>query len=135
MKVKSILKETISKKYGYIRRVEVWDDSDYGGDGNLEVISYYSKFDLSYIGSKRDTMFLCKRKGLTKIQRNIGFNEQEQKWYGWSHRAIFGFGIGDKLFIKRFGNDKTHFAKHGRKTITKLTEAKLAAKRFASSVS
>ena len=25
---------------------------------------------------------------------NIGFNPQEQKWYGWSHRALFGFGIG-----------------------------------------
>lgn len=25
---------------------------------------------------------------------SIGFNEKEQKWYGWSHRAIFGFGIG-----------------------------------------
>lgn len=24
----------------------------------------------------------------------IGFSEKEQKWYGWSHRAIFGFGIG-----------------------------------------
>ena len=24
----------------------------------------------------------------------IGISEKEQKWYGWSHRAIFGFGIG-----------------------------------------
>jgi len=24
----------------------------------------------------------------------IGFCEKEQKWYGWSHRAIYGFGIG-----------------------------------------
>ena len=28
---------------------------------------------------------------------SIGFNEKEQKWYGWSHRAIFGFGIGSKV--------------------------------------
>lgn len=27
----------------------------------------------------------------------IGFNEEEQKWYGWSHRAIYGFGIGSKV--------------------------------------
>ena len=27
---------------------------------------------------------------------NIGFNHDEQKWYGWSHRAIHGFEIGDK---------------------------------------
>jgi len=26
----------------------------------------------------------------------IGFNPIEQKWFGWSHRAIFGFGIGSE---------------------------------------
>lgn len=26
---------------------------------------------------------------------SIGFCERDQKWYGWSHRAIYGFGIGD----------------------------------------
>ena len=25
---------------------------------------------------------------------SIGFSEKEQKWYGWSHRAIYGFSIG-----------------------------------------
>lgn len=24
----------------------------------------------------------------------IGFSEKEQAWYGWSHRAIFGFKVG-----------------------------------------
>jgi len=28
---------------------------------------------------------------------SIGFNKEKQKWYGWSHRAIYGFGIGDKV--------------------------------------
>ncbi len=27
---------------------------------------------------------------------SIGFSEKEQRWYGWSHRAICGFGIGAK---------------------------------------
>jgi len=26
---------------------------------------------------------------------SIGFQEEEGKWYGWSHRAICGFGVGD----------------------------------------
>lgn len=26
---------------------------------------------------------------------SIGFSAQEQKWYGWSHRTIAGFAIGD----------------------------------------
>ena len=25
---------------------------------------------------------------------SIGFSESEQKWYGWSHRAVYGFGLG-----------------------------------------
>lgn len=26
---------------------------------------------------------------------SVGFCESEQKWYGWSHRAMYGFGIGE----------------------------------------
>lgn len=25
----------------------------------------------------------------------VGFSPKHQKWFGWSHRAIAGFGIGD----------------------------------------
>jgi hypothetical protein len=28
---------------------------------------------------------------------SIGFCEKEQKWYGWSHRARWGFGVGDQV--------------------------------------
>ena len=28
---------------------------------------------------------------------SIGFCEKEQKWYGWSHRAMYGFKVGDKV--------------------------------------
>lgn len=66
---------------------------------------------------------------------SIGFCEKEQKWYGWSHRAICGFGIGDRIFVERYGDDKTPFKKHGPRPITNMREAKLAAKRFAASVS
>lgn len=27
----------------------------------------------------------------------IGFSKKEQKWYGWSHRAIYGFGVGAEV--------------------------------------
>lgn len=26
--------------------------------------------------------------------RSVAFSPKTQKWYGWSHRAIFGFGVG-----------------------------------------
>lgn len=28
---------------------------------------------------------------------SIGFCPAENKWYGWSHRAIYGFGVGSKV--------------------------------------
>lgn len=27
----------------------------------------------------------------------IGFSDTEQKWYGWSHRAIYGFTVGSEV--------------------------------------
>jgi len=57
-----------------------------------------------YIGDADIAIHLCDNKGilpeLSDLEHNtcsIGFCEREQKWYGWSHRAIFGFGIGDTV--------------------------------------
>ena len=67
---------------------------------------YYSKIDGSYIGrvGVEDHLKFLLKKGITEqIQNkdgiadhstNIGFNPEEKKWYGWSHRAIYGFTIG-----------------------------------------
>lgn len=140
-KVKEVL---FQRKYkSYLYRRELVDDSEYGGDGALSMVCCYSVEKGHWIGDAKTARYLCVKKGLTKLQPSstgghvcsIGFNEAEQKWYGWSHRAIFGFGIGDKLFKERYGNDKTHFSKHGSKDIRTLSDAKLAAKRFARSVS
>ena len=68
---------------------------------------YYSKVDGAYltrVGSEKNLNFLLKRGITEQIQDGygeprtccIGFNPIEQKWYGWSHRAIFGFGIGSE---------------------------------------
>ena len=38
---------------------------------------------------------------------SIGWNEEEQKWYGWSHRAIYGFGIGSKIKKESSGYQPT----------------------------
>ena len=32
--------------------------------------------------------------GIVEERPGLGFSESEQKWYGWSHRAFYGFGIG-----------------------------------------
>lgn len=63
------------------------------------------------------------------------------KWYGWSHRAIVGFGVGDALFDARCldpespqymkGAEDTPFVKLGHKTIRTESQARQAAENFA----
>jgi hypothetical protein len=55
--------------------------------------------------------------GIVSQGNAIGFSEKEQKWYGWSHRAIHGFGSGDKIFQANYGDDNTLFKDHGKKPI------------------
>lgn len=65
-----------------------------------------------YVGSSRWAYRLIVKRGIKPEPRepaclesnaergrtcSIGFCEREQKWYGWSHRAIYGFGIGDTV--------------------------------------
>jgi hypothetical protein len=57
------------------------------------------------------------------------------RWYGWSHRAMCSFGIGDRIFEEKYGNDSAPFIKHGHKSIKTEADARLAATRFAASVS
>ena len=101
-KVKEVL---FQRKYpGYIYRRELVDDSDYGGDGNLEMVNCYSSESGNWLGDSKHARMLCKKYKLMNIQKihkdhsscSIGFNKEKQKYYGWSHRAIYGFGIGSK---------------------------------------
>lgn len=89
-------------KAGYEVREEVIDDSEYGGDGFVTKTAYTP--DGHYIGDSKQGYRLCNKRGIAPelaFPNNnvccIGFCEKEQKWYGWSHRAIYGFGIGDEV--------------------------------------
>jgi hypothetical protein len=139
-----MIKKTLSVrkfKAGYELRHVIVDCTEFGCP-DFETTHAHTP-DGAYIGDSKMAYRLCVTRGLTQLQKahkdhcicSIGFNEAEQKWHGWSHRCIFGFGIGDKIFIERFGDDNTHFAQHGRTTIKTLAQAKIAAKRFARSVS
>jgi len=35
--------------------------------------------------------------GVAEHTANIGFNPKSQKWFGWSHRCIAGFGVGSEV--------------------------------------
>lgn len=98
----------------------------------------------AYIGSPKDARVLIVKRGIAPEMANpnhsvcsIGFCEPDQKWYGWSHRGICGFGIGDMLFEEFLegADDHTPFIAHGSKVIETLDEARQAAVNFADYVS
>lgn len=75
----------------------------------VEVRSCYTP-EGHYIGDETDARWLVERKGIhpevipgktrddgRALVCSIGFCKREQKWYGWSHRCHFGFGIGDRV--------------------------------------
>jgi len=98
-----------------------------------------------YLGPPELAKFLTEKMHLTQFQRSrlehtvasIAFSEKKQQWYGWSHRAIMGFGIGDALFEEDipWGTEKTPFKEHGYVPCQTLEDAKEAAANFACYVS
>ena len=108
------LLKTWKYKVGY--HVRYYEHSEEAGLENGDTMIMRSAFTPigHYIGSPRDARFLILKKGLDPetiqplrndpngnggfgLTAQIGFNDEEQKWYGWSHRAIYGFGVGDAV--------------------------------------
>ena len=102
---KELKTKKVSKKLQkFINSIAVIGNSNIpNDDGKI----YYSKVDGAYltrVGMENYLNFLLKRGITEQIQDGygepntccIGFNPIEKKWYGWSHRAIFGFGIGSE---------------------------------------
>lgn len=99
-------------KAGYEIRTEWIPEEEGGGADGLIMKSAYTTPEGYYIGSSRWAHRLIVKRGIKPEPRtppcpsanggkgrtcSIGFCEQEQKWYGWSHRALYGFGIGDMV--------------------------------------
>lgn len=87
-------------KAGYVVWSETWGNS--GGPAVKMKAARNPSGD--YIGNTKTAHRLCKKRGIAPEKRtpdsnvcSIGFCEREQKWYGWSHRALYGFGIGSQI--------------------------------------
>ena len=71
----------------------------------IKHVYYISNVDGGYIGDDKTYKLLVEKRGLILIQKikpthntcSIGYSPSENKWYGWSHRAIYGFTIGDTV--------------------------------------
>ena len=74
------------------------------------MVNVYSKRDGGYVGLPED-VWMYEQRGIDNIQKanedhkvcSIGYNIKERKWYGWSHRAMFGFTIGSKVKMGNCG--------------------------------
>jgi len=58
---------------------------------------WLSNFDDSYItrvGMESNVKFLADREITEELTHGVGFSPKDNKWYGWSHRAIYGFTVG-----------------------------------------
>lgn len=129
-------------KAGYVLREELWDDRYLacGGHGVFMKIAYTPSGD--YIGEFAEAYLFCVKYGIAPEKRkpssnvcSIGYSRRRRKYYGWSHRAMVGFAIGDKIFEERFGGTNTLFRKHGRKTIRNKEDQRKSAIAFAKHVS
>lgn len=79
------------------------DKVAYLGDQEIEGFEpsrvYFSKFDDSYIthvGMEKQVKYLADKEITDELTHGVGFSPKDNKWYGWSHRAIFGFTIGSE---------------------------------------
>lgn len=106
---------------------------------------YATNPDGDLIGSAEDAAELCSRHGIAPERRrgtqegvtcSVGFCAREQKWYGWSHRARRGFGIGDEAFLVEVAPDGYAPVRRGHGVrIATLEEARQSAELFAEDVS
>lgn len=101
-----VLRERKYLKRGYVIRDVKYLDEEWfviNGGPYIRTKAAYS-LDGYYIGESKLAYRLNKKYGITHFEKKkedsklcaIGFSPKEQKWYGWSHRAIFGFGIGSE---------------------------------------
>lgn len=88
-----------------------------------------------YIGDARMAEQLCEKHGIapeartSEVTCNFGWSEKKQKYFGWSHRALVGFSIGDKIFDEACNADLP-FIERGKVDIKCKDDARIAAMRF-----
>jgi hypothetical protein len=88
-------------EHGYTVETCVFPPGSYGLGTEAFEMTYALNLNGDYIGNVDDAKYLCEEKGIRPILRtpdsktcSIGKSVIDNKWYGWSHRALYGFEIG-----------------------------------------
>lgn len=134
--------KTLNEQYAYLNEERVMSKKFFDENFKLRTRpgfhykEYVDKTTGAYVtsepsdGKPTGTMKFFAKHGISKVYKDsIGFSEKEQKWYGWSHRAIYGFGIGSKVKKGDCGYKGKAW------TAKTLDDAKQMAKDFADGVS
>ncbi|MGL4792427.1 MAG: hypothetical protein ACRC23_01675 [Aeromonas jandaei] len=104
-----------------------------------ELEEMYVWFDDFYIGRVEEAWSLYKNHGIIRKQKEyVGRSETNGRWYGWSHRAMCSFGIGDMLFDESYEAEDIEnipFKFRGSKRIETDEDAMQAAINFSNYVS
>ena len=76
----------------------------YGSDAEWD-ITYALNKDGAYIGDVDTAKYICDEMQITPTTASadhkvcsIGKSDKDNKWYGWSHRAMYGFKAGSKVY-------------------------------------
>lgn len=100
--MKILKSETVKSGKLYDLKKELWQFGSSEFDAT-EMLAAYNK-NGDYIGNENDAKHLCDKRGIApeKSAPNhnvccIGKSEIDGKWYGWSHRAIYGFEVGSQV--------------------------------------
>ena len=79
------------------------EDITCGGSEICTMMSFYNK-DGKYVGNEHSVKCLVQKWGIVPETIDdghkvcsIGKSFKDGKWYGWSHRAIYGFSVGDEV--------------------------------------
>lgn len=119
---------------GYEVRTETWT---MGNEPTVTIRSAYTPAG-DYIGTPKNARSLVVKRGIAPEKRtstsnvcSIGYAKRSRQWFGWSHRAIFGFGVGS---VVTKGHCAAESLPVGFKAKT-LADAKRIAEAFADSVS
>jgi len=128
----SIISET--KRGAFLYRRENWEMAD--NPPAIEIDAVYN-LDGDYVGEPSfadglaELGIVPQKRTPTSNVCSVGFSAEHGKWYGWSHRAMCGFGVGDVVAVGDVCADDLPI---GFKAET-LDDAKRMADAFAAAVS
>jgi hypothetical protein len=139
MKTLKIISERVMKA-GYVLRREL-SESPRKGEPPFEWTRAYTPRG-EWIGNPKTAYHLCVTRGIQPELRtpdsqvcSIGFSVKDGKWYGWSHRAIFGFKIGSKCLKGHCHYSPRGHGGRGEWTAKTVADARQMACDFAEGVS